>query len=84
MGISSTILLERAYRRVGVKVNNVDAIICAQSPPISPHVPRMRENIASILEIPLDRVNIKSTTHQGLGSIGEGEAISSYAVMTVI
>jgi 2-C-methyl-D-erythritol 2,4-cyclodiphosphate synthase len=41
----------------------------------------MRKNIASVLEINSQQVNIKATTTERLGSIGRGQAISSYAIV---
>ena len=61
-------------------VGNVDATIIAQRPKMAPHIPKMRENIAKALKIPVSRVNVKATTEEGLGFTGSGEGISSQAV----
>ena len=47
---------------------------------MAPHIPAMIENIASILEIEPDQINIKATTEEGLGVTGKGEGISSHVV----
>lgn len=64
----------------GFFVGNVDATIIAQRPKMAPHIPKMRENIAKALKIPVGCVNVKATTEEGLGFTGTGEGISSQAV----
>jgi len=48
---------------------------------IGPYIPQMAEKIAGALEIPGWRVNIKATTSEGLGFIGERKGIVAYAVV---
>lgn len=62
------------------KIGNIDATIIAQKPKMAPHIPTMRENIASALNIALDQINVKATTEEGLGFTGEGLGISSQAI----
>lgn len=61
-------------------IENIDATIIAQAPKMRPHIDRMRENIADVLQIDLSQVNIKATTEEGLGFTGKGEGISSQAI----
>ena len=61
-------------------VGNVDATIIAQRPKMAPHIPKMRENIATALKVPVNRVNVKATTEEGLGFTGAGEGISAQAI----
>ena len=61
-------------------VGNVDATIIAQRPKMAPHIPQMRENIAKALKVPVNRVNVKATTEEGLGFTGAGEGISAQAI----
>jgi 2-C-methyl-D-erythritol 2,4-cyclodiphosphate synthase len=85
-GISSRELLRATARMLEekkFKVNNIDSIIVAQAPKLAPHIPAMRVNLASDLNIAGDRVNIKATTTEGLGPEGRGEGIASYAVCTL-
>ncbi|MCP4689407.1 MAG: 2-C-methyl-D-erythritol 2,4-cyclodiphosphate synthase [Desulfobacterales bacterium] len=81
-GISSMKLLARTFERVksGFSVVNLDATVFAEAPKLSPYKKEMRENIAGVLEIALDRVNIKATTSEGLGMIGKGEGIGAMCV----
>ena len=61
-------------------IENIDATIIAQRPKMRPYIEEMRENIAKVLKLDLDRVNVKATTEEGLGFTGTGEGISSQAV----
>lgn len=61
-------------------VENIDATIIAQKPKMRPHIAQMEENIASVLGIERDRVNVKATTEEGLGFTGSGEGISAQAI----
>lgn len=64
----------------GYVVGNVDATIVAQKPKMLPHIPQMRENIARVLCVDIDQINVKATTEEHLGFTGSGQGISSYAV----
>ena len=82
-GISSLLLLEKVAEKLLEKlyvVGNIDATIIAQKPKMSPHIAAMRENIANVLKIDVDQVNIKATTEEGLGFTGEGLGIAAQAV----
>lgn len=61
-------------------VGNIDATIIAQAPKLSPYIPQMIMNIASVLNIDASRVNIKATTEEGLGFTGTGQGIAANAV----
>jgi len=67
----------------GFVINNVDTIVIAQEPVLSPFKKQMQRNIAQILQINEDGVNIKAKTNEGLGEIGQKEAIACYAVVTL-
>ncbi len=82
-GADSLVLMGKAYDRVqnkGFSVENIDATIIAQAPKMRPFIDEMRENIAGVLGINIDRVNVKATTEEGLGFTGNGEGISAQAV----
>jgi 2-C-methyl-D-erythritol 2,4-cyclodiphosphate synthase len=61
----------------------VDATIVAQKPKLSEIIPRMVKEIADVLEIETERVNVKATTTEGLGFTGREEGIAAYAVALV-
>lgn len=67
-------------REKGYHVGNVDAVIIAQEPKLSPYTQRMRENIAGALSCPAEDVSVKATTEEHLGFTGRGEGIAAQAV----
>ncbi len=82
-GADSLKLLEEVGRLLaekGYTVGNVDATIVAQKPKMAPNIPVMRENIARVLHVDVDRINVKATTEEHLGFTGSGQGISAYAV----
>ena len=82
-GASSLRLLEevmRLLREKNLRVGNADVTVLAQRPKLKGHIPQMRENLARTMGIPLDRINVKATTEEGLGFTGSGEGIACHAV----
>jgi 2-C-methyl-D-erythritol 2,4-cyclodiphosphate synthase len=82
-GISSILLLEHVGGLIRDKdyiIENIDATIIAQRPKMAPHIPYMIKNIATALQLPIDKVNVKATTEEGLGFTGRQEGISSNAI----
>lgn len=85
-GISSIVLLEEVKKVLaeeGYKVINIDATIVAQKPKMAPYILNMRENIARVLDVSVDQINVKATTTEGLGFTGIGEGIAAYAVCLI-
>ena len=83
-GADSMKLLEHVVGLVrgrGYRVGNLDATIIAQQPKMAPHIQAMRENIARVCGVDVDRINVKATTEEGLGFTGSGEGISAHAVV---
>ena len=83
-GADSRALLKLAAGRVtaaGFTVANADLTIVAQAPLLSPYVPKMREVIATALEIDITKVSVKATTTDQLGFTGRGEGIAAFAVV---
>ena len=66
--------------KAGFRIGNVDATVIAQAPKLSPHIERMRENLARILRVELSQINIKATTEEKLGFTGEKLGIAAHAV----
>lgn len=82
-GADSMLLLQACrekLRAAGYRVHNLDALICAQAPKMAPHIETMRANIARALALEVDAVNVKATTTERLGFVGDGSGISAYAV----
>ncbi len=81
-GIDSKILLARVYDLVkgkGYAIVNMDATVILESPKVNPHIAKMQEVLAAILEIQTDEISIKATTHEKVDSFGEKRAIKAYA-----
>ena len=70
-------------RERGFAVGNVDATVLAQRPKLAPHIPVMRDNLARVMGVSPDRVNVKATTEEGLGFTGSGEGIAAHAVALI-
>lgn len=82
-GISSLKLLEHVKSLIGDSgyfVGNADITVIAQKPKIASYIPAMRKNIAEILGIEIERVNVKGTTTEKLGFVGRCEGIACEAV----
>ncbi len=63
------------------QVLNLDCIIVAEKPRLSPYIPAMRRHIASDLGIALNQVSVKATTTERLGFCGREEGIAAYCVV---
>ncbi|MBE6617832.1 MAG: 2-C-methyl-D-erythritol 2,4-cyclodiphosphate synthase [Ruminococcaceae bacterium] len=82
--IDSCILLSRTaelIRGKGFSIDYADMTIVAQKPKLSPYIIPMREKLASVLGISVDRINVKATTEEKMGFTGRGEGISAHAVV---
>ncbi len=85
-GIDSKILLKEVMALInqkGYHVVNVDCTVILEAPKLNPHIPEMQEILASILNVDLDAVSLKATTHEKVDSFGEGKAIKAYAVCLI-
>lgn len=83
-GIDSLILLKKTYELVksrGYSINNIDNTIQAQEPKMKPHIPKIQEKLALLLEIETSQISIKAKTMEGLGPIGEKQAIAVQSVI---
>lgn len=82
-GISSMKLLKIVRDKVaerGWKVGNIDVTVIAQAPKLASYLMQMEANLAVVLGISADRINIKATTEEHLGFTGSGEGIACHAV----
>lgn len=83
LGISSLKLLSVVGEKIdaaGYRVGNIDVTVIAQAPKLAPYIPQMRMNLAVVLGISGDDINIKATTEEHLGFTGSGEGIACHAV----
>ena len=82
-GADSGKLLAAARDKIaeaGYKVGNIDVTMIAQKPKLKDYIPTMVENIAAILGIAPNQVNVKATTEERLGFTGDGSGMSCHAV----
>ena len=71
------------YKKRNIEILNIDSIIIAETPKISPFKSEIINNISSILNIGTDRFNVKAKTKEKVDSVGRGEAIESYCISMV-
>lgn len=65
------------------QIQNIDMTIICEAPKIKPHRETIRQNIAEMLTISLDKVSVKATTTEGLGFAGRKEGIAAQAIATI-
>ena len=85
-GADSLVLLAKVVELLkaeGWRVENTDVTILAQRPKLKPHIPRMRENFARAMGVPVSSVSVKATTEEGLGFTGREEGIAAHAVALI-
>jgi 2-C-methyl-D-erythritol 2,4-cyclodiphosphate synthase len=85
-GIDSKILLSKVVELIhekGYKVVNLDSTVILEKPKLNPYISQMQEIIAEILNIDIDAVSIKATTHEKVDSFGERRAIKAYAACLI-
>lgn len=85
--ISSLSMLKTVVGMVkesGFQVNNVDATIVAQAPRLVSYLSDMEMQLAALLEVPDNVVNVKATTSERLGFCGRGEGMEAFAVISLL
>ena len=85
-GADSAVFVSEAAGRAGQlgwRIDHVDATIIAQRPRLATHVPAFRANIARIAALEENRINIKVTSTDEVGAIGNGDGIASQAIVTL-
>ncbi len=71
---SMSLIAEQSYQ-----VNNVDCTIICELPKMQPHIHKIRENIANIMDLKINQISIKATTTESLGFCGRKEGIAVQA-----
>lgn len=85
-GADSRVLLRHVYdivQKKGYVLVNADITIIAQAPKMAPHISAMCKNIATDLNVEVDRINVKATTTEKLGFEGRKEGIAVQAVVLI-
>ena len=86
LGADSVKLLKKVCAVVkehGYKLGNADCTIIAQRPKLAPFIDKMRETLASAMDVPVSALSIKATTEERLGFTGEGLGIAAHAVCSI-
>jgi 2-C-methyl-D-erythritol 4-phosphate cytidylyltransferase/2-C-methyl-D-erythritol 2,4-cyclodiphosphate synthase len=85
-GANSMLLLRQVRDLIegrGWRPAHVDVVVMAEVPRLAPHVPAMRAAMATVLGLPVESVNVKATTAEGMGAIGREEGIAAHAVASL-
>ena len=86
-GINSLLLLERVFKLMQAdcyRINNIDLVIMAQVPKMSPYYEEIKRNYAQVLELNHTQINLKATTTERLGFIGREEGIAAQAIVSLV
>ena len=82
-GMDSFIFLRDTVLKVracGYQIGNIDSTVIAQRPKLAPYISEMRARLAKTLDIAVAQINVKATTAEELGVVGEGNAIVAHAI----
>ncbi len=85
-GVASEVFLRHAADLVLAKggvIINIDLTLICERPKIKPHRQAMRERVAEILGLPVDRVSIKATTTERMGFTGREEGLAAQAIASI-
>jgi 2-C-methyl-D-erythritol 2,4-cyclodiphosphate synthase len=86
-GVESSRFVRRVMgllRERRLRVGNVDITVLAEKPKLAPHRSAMQREVAALLEISPQQVNVKATTTEGLGFLGRGEGIAAQAAVLLL
>lgn len=72
------LITEKGYRIV-----NIDSTIIAEEPKLAKYIDKMIAKLAETLDLKADQVNVKATTNEGLGSLGEKQGIAAFATCSL-
>jgi 2-C-methyl-D-erythritol 2,4-cyclodiphosphate synthase len=82
----SELMLKYAYKRVnakGFRLVNADCVLVCDQPKLQPHYLAIRQSIAGILQVPLDRVGLKAKTTEGTMLALKRKSIAAMAIVLV-
>ncbi|GAX36071.1 2-C-methyl-D-erythritol 2,4-cyclodiphosphate synthase [Nodularia sp. NIES-3585] len=86
-GADSLVLLTQVHqliREQGWQIGNIDSVVVAERPKLKPYIEKMRDKLATVLELPPNQIGIKATTNEKLGPVGREEGICAYAVILLV
>ncbi len=85
-GAASDVFLLHALELVkakGGQVINADVTLICEAPKVKPHRLAMRERLAALMGLPLDRISVKATTMEEMGFTGRREGLASQAIVAI-
>ena len=83
-GVNSLVILKevgKMMRERGYRIGNIDSLVMIDKPKMAPHIQKMRENFAAVLETDIDRISVKATRGEELGYVGRREGVLAQAVV---
>lgn len=86
-GADSKIFLRHVVelaRSRGYEITNIDCTMICEKPKIGPHATRMRQRMAELMDLSLDRISVKATTSEQLGFTGREEGIAALATAALV
>jgi 2-C-methyl-D-erythritol 2,4-cyclodiphosphate synthase len=86
-GISSLILLSyvgRLLQKEGYRIGNIDSSVILESPKIAKYSARMKKRMCKSLNLQMNQISIKATTHEGIGAFGREEGCAAMAIASII
>ena len=85
-GIDSKIILKYAVKKAdenSYEIGNIDLTLIAEQPKFAPHINKIKNSLATTMNIATDQIGLKVTTNEKIGAIGRKEAIAAFAVCTL-
>lgn len=85
--INSQLLLKNVVtilHQKGWEINNIDATIVLEKPKLAPYKELIANNIASIMNLPIQRISIKAKTNEQQDSVGKGESVVAHVIVSII
>ena len=82
-GRSSTEMLESVLKLVDARIVNIDTIVELEKPKLRNHIDSIRESIAECMGIDKCQISVKAKTAEGIGAIGQVEAIKATAIVLI-
>ena len=86
-GVASTLLLKKVLEMISEKgwaLGNADLTVVLDEPKLNPYIPKMKENLESLLNLKEGTISIKATTSEGIGFVGRKEGIAAMAVALLV
>ena len=84
--IDSRILLTRVVdllKKENYSIGNIDCTLVLENPKINPHIDKMKQTLAPILNLETNDISLKATTNETMGYVGREEGVCAYAVVLI-